>query len=478
MSTDHVSPHSLDPSRRYHFVGIGGIGMSAIAQVLLARGFRVSGSDRQDSPMLDRLRALGAEVWVGHDAVHVRDGDVVVLSDAIKPENPEWRRAAELNLEIVTRADLLGVLANNGRGVAVAGTHGKTTTSGMLALILTEAGMDPTCLLGGELAPLGGNARAGGPLTLVEACEAYESFHSLYPEAAIVTNIEVDHLDHHGTPEHLYESFRQFLRQVRAVAVLNGDDPLLCEMAAIPPRAVQYGMGEGNDYRFADVALGQAPSFTLSAQGRALGRCVLRVPGMHNVSNATGAAALALELGTDFAAVQRALAAFPGMHRRFERVGEINGVALVDDYAHHPTEIRATLAAARGIFPGRIVAVFQPHLYSRTRDMLDEFVEALALADIVLVAPIYAAREAPISGVSHQQLAECIAMLSSALTVHALEECDEAVEILSQALGGESAAGSRFAIPRLGEGDVILTMGAGDIDDVAHALCRGDGGQG
>ncbi|MHB0939759.1 MAG: UDP-N-acetylmuramate--L-alanine ligase [Armatimonadota bacterium] len=456
--------HTLDSSRRYHFVAIGGIGMSAIAQVLLARGFRVSGSDRQASLMLERLRGLGAEVWVGHDAEHVRDGDVVVLSDAIKPDNPEWRRAAELNLPIVKRADMMGTLANSGRGVAVAGTHGKTTTSGMLALILTEAGMDPTCLLGGELAPLGGNARAGGPLTLVEACEAYESFHSLFPEAAIVTNIEVDHLDHHGTPEHLYESFRQFLRQVKSFAVLNGDDPLLREMAAIPPRAVCYGVGQGNDYRFADVTTGMEPSFTLLARGKELGRCALHVPGVHNISNATGAAALALELGADFASVQRALAAFPGMHRRFERVGKVRGVMLVDDYAHHPTEIRATLAAARAAFSGKIVAVFQPHLYSRTRDMMDDFVEALKLADIVLIAPIYAAREAPIPGVSHEQL---VARLGDRIA-YALGEPDAAVEILAQALGG--AADAPFTIPLLEAGDIILTMGAGDIDSVAHAL--------
>jgi len=466
--TDHDMQHTLDSSRRYHFVAIGGIGMSAIAQVLLARGFRVSGSDRQASAILERLRGLGAEVWVGHDADHVREGDVVVLSDAIKPDNPEWRRATELNLPIIKRADLLGTLANSGRGVAVAGTHGKTTTSGMLALILTEAGLDPTCVLGGELTLLGGNARAGGPLTLVEACEAYESFHSLFPDAAIVTNIEVDHLDHHGTPEHLYESFRQFLRQVKSFAVLNGDDPLLREMTGISPRAVCYGAGQGNEYRFTDVIVGMEPSFMLLAHGKELGRCALHVPGVHNVSNATGAAALALELGAGFEDVQRALAAFPGMHRRFERVGKVNGVALVDDYAHHPTEIRATLAAARAAYPGRIVAVFQPHLYSRTRDMLDDFVEALALADIILIAPIYAAREAPIPGVSHQLLAERIAALSGTRIAYALGERDEAVEILAKALG--AAADAPLTLPRLEAGDAILTMGAGDIDSVAHAL--------
>jgi len=474
MNADYMTQLTLDPSRRYHFVAIGGISMSGLAQVLLTRGLRVSGSDRQYSALLDRLRALGAEVWVGHDAAHVREGDVVILSDAIKPDNPEWQRARELGLPILKRAELLGYLVNAGRGVAVAGTHGKTTTSGMLALILVEAGLDPTCLLGGELPLVGGNARMGGPLTLVEACEAYESFLSLYPEAAIVTNIEVDHLDHHGTPEHLYESFRRFLRQVRAVAVLNGDDPLLRDMAAIPPRAVRYGAGEENEYRYADMRLGQAPSFTLLADGRELGRCVLRVPGEHNVSNATGAAALALELGAGFKAVQRALATFPGMHRRFERVGEIAGVALVDDYAHHPTEIRATLAAARGMFSGRLVVAFQPHLYSRTRDMLDAFAGALAPADIVLLAPIYAAREEPIPGIDHRLLAARLAAQPDAPAVYALDDREDAAAMLAHALGRGSAAAGRATLPRLGAGDVIITMGAGDIDHVAHALCAGN----
>ncbi len=304
---------ALDPTHRYHFVAIGGIGMSGIAQILLARGFRVSGSDAKDSPMLERLQRLGAEVSAIHDAAHIHCGDVVVLSDAIKPDNPEWRRAQELALPIVKRADLLGCLFNTAAGSRSAGTHGKTTTSGMLAMMFLEAGLNPSCVLGGELTMLGGNARAGGPLTLVEACEAYNSFLHLTPEAAIVTNIDIDHLDFHHTPEHLYDSFRQFLRQVRSFAVLNGDDPLLREMLGLPPRAVTYGAGGGNNYRYTDVSL-SADAFlhAMARARRALGQLTLRIPGMHNVSNATGAAALALELGVELAAIQRALAAFPG----------------------------------------------------------------------------------------------------------------------------------------------------------------------
>lgn len=447
----------LDPANRYHFVGIGGIGMSAIAQILLARGFRVSGSDAKDSPMLERLHQLGAEVSSGHSAAHLRTGDVVVLSDAIKPDNPEWLHARELALPIVKRADLLACLTNGSRGIAVSGTHGKTTTSGMLAIIFLEAGLDPSCVLGGELTLLGGNARAGSTLMLVEACEAYNSFLRLTPEAAIVTNIEVDHLDFHQTAEHLFESFRQFLRQVRAFAVLNGDDPLLREMVALPPRAVTYGAGAENNYRYTDVATGAAPAFTLWRERAQLGRLSIRIPGIHNVSNATGAAALALECGVELPAIQRALAAFPGMHRRFERVGAKHGVAVVDDYAHHPTEIQATLTAARAAYPGRVVAIFQPHLFSRTRDLLAEFAHALTQADEVLIAPIYPARELPIAGIDHHLLVQRIRALSPALPVTALESLDDAVAQIN-------------ALPPLREGDVIITLGAGDVDRVAHAL--------
>ncbi|MHB9027119.1 MAG: UDP-N-acetylmuramate--L-alanine ligase [Armatimonadota bacterium] len=473
--TEHAKARiALDPSRRYYFVGIGGISMSALAKVLLGRGFRVGGSDARPSALLEQVRALGGEVAVGHDAAQLRQDDVLVLSDAINPENPEWRRAVEWSLPVIKRADLLGHLTNSGRGLAVSGTHGKTTTSGMLALILVEAGLDPTCFLGGELTALGGNLRVGGPLVVVEACEAYNSFLDLIPEAAIVTNIEVDHLHFHGTPEHLYESFRQFLRQVRALAVLNGDDALLREMRAIPPRAITYGLDAGNDYQAVDVRLGADTAFTLRRGGARLGEITLQVPGIHNVSNATGAAALALELGAEFSAVQRALAAFPGMHRRFERVGMCGDVAVVDDYAHHPTEIRVTLAAARAVFPGRITAVFQPHLFSRTRDLLDEFSQAFTQADAVCIAPIYPAREAPIPGVDHRQLAERIAARQPGTPVLALTSLEEAVQILAHAAGVAGGAEQPGLLPSLHNGDVIITIGAGDVDSLARALvqCR------
>jgi UDP-N-acetylmuramate--alanine ligase len=338
-----------------------------------------------------------------------------------------------------------------------------------------EAGYDPTCVLGGEMAPLGGsNARVGGSLTVVEACEAYNSFIQLTPEAAVVTNIEVDHLDFHGTPEHLFDSFARFLGQVRDFAVVNGDDARLRGLADRAPRVVTYGADAGNTYRFAEVALGAEPSFALWRGNARLGTVRLRVPGLHNISNAVGAAALALELGAPMDAVTRALGAFPGMRRRFERLGTCGGVAVVDDYAHHPTEIRATLEAARAAFPGRVVAVFQPHLFSRTRDLLDDFAGALALADVALVLPIYAAREAPIAGVDHTQLVARIRALAPDRAVAGLGGHEEAVALLAHAAGRGVAPAHAHAMRPLSEGDVIFTIGAGDVDRVGHALVAGD----
>ena len=315
-----------------------------------------------------------------------------------------------------------------------------------------------------------GNARAGGDLVLVEACEAFNSFLDLRPLAAIVTNIEVDHLSFHGTPEHLYESFRQFLRQVQGFAVLNGDDKLLARMLALPPHAVTFGTFPQQDYRITGVRLGAESTFVLRHHEEDLGVFTLRVPGLHNIYNAAAAAALACELGAELEAIRRGLAAFPGMHRRFERLGRRGGVEVVDDYAHHPTEIRATLAAARSAFPGRVVAVFQPHLYSRTRDMLEEFAPALALADYLLIAPIYAAREEPIDGITHHLIVERLAHAFPRLPVIALSSLAQGVDILTQATGGSRAPRQASALPTLSAGDVIITIGAGDVDSLAHQL--------
>lgn len=466
-----IQEHILDARHRYFFVAVGGIGMSAIAQVLRAKGFRVAGSDIHDSPLLDRLREEGITIHLGHNAAHLCPDDIVVLSDAIKADNPEWQQALAWGLTILKRADLLGALTNSGQGIAISGTHGKTTTSGMLALIFLEANLDPTCLLGGELTPLGGNARVGGELILVEACEAYNSFLNLRPKIALVTNIEVDHLDFHGNAEHLFDSFRQFLRQTRTLAVVNGDDPILRGMLELAPRTVTFGQEAGNDYCVTDIELSTTPSFTLHHSAGCLGVFTLQVPGKHNILNAAGAAVVALEMGISVQAVRAALAAFPGMHRRFERLGKRGNATIVDDYAHHPTEIIATLTAAREAFPGRIIAVFQPHLFSRTRDLLKDFARALLLADYVLLAPIYPAREAPIPGITHQLLVEQIHAIQPTFAAYSLSSLEECVQILTQTIENSALDEQTIRLPRLQSGDVILTIGAGDINTVAYRLC-------
>lgn len=472
MTDSLITPiqHVLDAQHRYFFVAIGGIGMSAIAQILRARGFRVAGSDIQDSSLLDHLRQYGIEIHIGHDATHLNPDDIIVLSDAIKADNPEWQQALAWGLQIIKRADLLGAVTNAGQGIAVSGTHGKTTSSGMLALIFLEAKLNPTCLLGGELTPLGGNARIGGELILVEACEAYNSFLSLQPEIALVTNIEVDHLDFHGTATHLYDSFRQFLRQTRSLAVVNGDDPMLQTMCDLAPRTVTFGQEASNDYCVTDIELSSTPSFTLYHDACCLGVFTLQVPGKHNILNAAGAAVVALEMGISVQAVRAALAAFPGMHRRFERLGTRGHATIVDDYAHHPTEIIATITAAREAFPGRIIAVFQPHLFSRTRDLLQEFARALMLADYVILAPIYPAREAPIPGITHQLLVEQIHAIQPTFAAYSVASLEECVQILTQTIENSAGDEQSIPLPRLQSGDVIITIGAGDINSVGYRL--------
>lgn len=469
MSEQRATLLASDRKHRYHFIAIGGIGMSALAQILLARGYKISGCDMKDSAILHRLAAAGAEVTIGHDPEHLQSGDIVICSDAVKADNCELMHAREMGLTIYKRADLLGALTNESHGIAVSGTHGKTTSSGMLATILIEADMEPTCVLGGELPQLQSNACNGGELVLVEACEAYDSFLDLYPEAALITNIEVDHLDHHGTPEHVYDSFRQFLRQVKAFAVINGDDQLLNSMREIPPRAVSFGLQAGNDYRICEVENGANPTFTLQCPGGKAVKISLRVPGLHNISNAAGAAALSLEIGADIAAVQRGLANFPGMHRRFEIIGAKAGITIVDDYAHHPTEVRATLAAARAAFNGRIIAIFQPHLYSRTRDFLADFAQAFIDADYLMVAPIYGARELPVPGISHELLVAQAQQFMPAEKVISLASLHEAVDIIINSYLMRDKMVEPGNVP-LSSGDLIITLGAGDVDIVAREI--------
>lgn len=473
--------------RNVHFVGIGGAGMSAIAQVLLHRGVNVSGSDAAASPRTAMIEGLGGQVYIGHKAEHVGDADVVVVSSAVPPDNPEVMEARRRGIPLWPRARMLGQLMVGRHGVAIAGTHGKTTTTSMAGFILDQAGLDPTVLIGGELPAFRSNARIGrGEHTVVEADESDRSLLLLSPRTALVTNIEADHLERFAGIEDIQETFRTFLRRLPAdgLAVLCGDDERARQLAASAPCPVvlyeaEDDLGEpvslssgsqrardgqrargrrlhpaARRYVARDVRLKPFGSnFVLWADEQPLGAVSLQVPGRHNMVNALGAAALALELGVPFLAVQRALKAFQGPKRRFELMGEAAGVMVVDDYAHHPTEIKAALAAARAT-GRRVVAAFQPHRYTRTQKLMAEFADSFGDADVVALTDIYAAGEAPIPGVDAAALATGIrqAKGTGVIVVPSLAE-----------LARELAARTR-------PGDLVLTMGAGNVRDAAAML--------
>jgi UDP-N-acetylmuramate--alanine ligase len=439
-------------------MGIGGIGMSALAQALLARGERVSGCDLHASPLTAKLKGLGIRFSEGHDPAHVAGAGRVVVSDAIRPDNPELLRARELGLPVLRRSTLVGELMRERRGIAVAGTHGKTTTTAMIGLILDGAGLDPTVLIGGELPAFGGNARIGrGEFLVAEACEAYESFLDLEPEVAVLTNVEAEHLDHHGTEQALLQSFATFLGRVRPRGhiVFCADDPHARGLAAgAAAETISYAVGREADFHAAEISDdGMGMTFTLI---HPRGRMALRlaIPGRHNVANAVGAAAACAIVGVSAEQSARILESYTGVERRFQVTATAAGVTVVDDYAHHPTEIRAVIAAARPRCPGQLVVVFQPHLYSRTRDFLDGFADALSAADEVIVTDIYAAREEPLAGVSGGSVV-------AALRARGKEKARY------QANKDDVAA---WLTRHLSDGDWVLVLGAGDIGSVAEDL--------
>ncbi len=444
----------LTAPRTVHVVGIGGAGMSAIATVLARMGHRVSGSDLKDSPALERLRLLGIDARVGHVADHVPAGvDAVVASTAIPASNPEVAAAAERGIVVLRRAEALRALVATRRSIAVAGSHGKTTTSSMLALVLRAAGWHPSFLIGGDLNEVGTNAAYDdGEWLVVEADESDGTFLELAPEAAIVTNVEPDHLDHYGGFDALVAAFRRFLDEVPGVRVVCIDDPIAAELASAVAGTRTYGWDERADYRVVDyVGDRRGSRFALRRGDEVLGVVELPVPGRHNVLNAVGAASLALELGVPFEAVTRALGGFGGVARRFQFRGEIDGVTLVDDYAHLPTEVSAMLRAAREGGWRRVIAVFQPHRYSRTERLWQDFADAFVDADTVILTDVYSAGETPRPGVSGRLV------LRAVLDAHpetAVTYLPRRTDLVHHAL--------RNARP----GDVVLTLGAGDLTTV------------
>ena len=438
----------LDSIRHIHFVGIGGIGMSALALLLKQQGKSVSGSDQQESALLDTLRVAQIDVHIGHIAEHAQKADLVVYSSAVKPDNPERAFAETHHIPEIRRAELLGqIAAGYNHTIAVAGTHGKTTTTGLCGQILVAANLDPGILVGGILPNLKSNLRLGSQEHIVVEADEYDrSFLALTPDRIIVTSLEADHLDIYKDLQDVRDTFLQFISKMDqgGILVLQGDDSELKDLAERSPHPViSYGLST-TDYQAIDLQMNAFTStFRVLHKGQNLGQIKLAMPGEHNVMNALGACAMSHQMGIAFEFIKSGLESFRGVERRFQFKGEQNGVQFIDDYAHHPSELAATLHAARSGWPNsRVIAVFQPHLYSRTRDFAEEFAAALSLADIAILTDLYPAREAPIPGVS----SDLILKANSKLELHAT------IEGVHTAL-----------VPRLQAGDLVITMGAGDI---------------
>jgi UDP-N-acetylmuramate--alanine ligase len=443
-----------------HFAGIGGIGMSGIAEVLLNLGYEISGSDLKLSPTTDRLARLGATVYEGHRAENVAGAKALVVSSAVEESNPEVQEARRLQIPVIPRGELLAELMRLKYGIAVAGSHGKTTTTSMIATILSHAAVDPTVVVGGKVAAMGGtNARVGkSDFLVVEADESDGSFLKLSPIFAIVTNIDREHLDHYVNLDAIRTAFTDFVNKVPfygAAVVCLDDENVQSILPAIKRRTITYGRNTQADYQPTVRESADFHScFTLRSRTADLGEFYLNIPGEHNVLNATAAIAVALELHVELDTIRAGLRQFTGVGRRFEVRGVVNGVTVVDDYGHHPTEIRATLAAARSCCHGKMHVLFQPHRYTRTYHLQDEFARAFHQADRVLVLDIYAASEKPIEGVTSEALVERMRQFGHRGAEYA----------------GSNAAGVEAIVAGVEKGDMILTLGAGSVSQLGDRI--------
>jgi UDP-N-acetylmuramate--alanine ligase len=451
--------------QRVHFVGIGGIGMSGIAEVLLNLGYKVSGSDLKSSAITERLASMGAQVFEGHKADNITGAEVVVTSSAVPSNNPEVEQARVLHIPVIPRAEMLAELMRLNYGIAVAGMHGKTTTTSMVAAVLAGGGLDPTVVVGGRVDAMGSNARLGKSQYLVaEADESDRSFLKLFPVLAIVTNIDREHMDCYRNMRNVKRAFLDFMDQVPfygLVVVSNDDAHLRRLLPQVRRRTISYGTRRGSDFHIKVIECGAISEnnqpisrFEVTYKGRSLGEFRLHVPGVHNIRNATAAIAVGLGLDISLEEIRTALANFRGVDRRFQLRGKAGGVTVIDDYGHHPTEIRATLAAARQCGYQRIHVVFEPHRYTRTRDLIEEFATAFEDADSVLVLDIYPASEKPIEGVSGEGLARHIQQAGKT-EVRYVASFQEAAESV--------AAQAR-------EKDMILTLGAGSVSQLGPMI--------
>ena len=440
--------------KKIHMVGIGGIGMSGIAEILLDLGFEVSGSDQQLSETTKRLEQLGARVYKGHSASNLDEADVVVYSSAVHPDNPEIVSAAERKIPIIRRAEMLAELMRTKYGIAIAGTHGKTTTTSMTSLVLMEGGLDPTVIVGGKLSSFGGtNARLGhGEFIVVEADEFDRSFLRLTPTIAAITTLEREHLDIYTDLEDIKRAFVEFANKVPfyGFVILCLDEPSIQEIIPeIRKKIITYGLNAQSDLRASGISFdAKRTSYRLSYKGKDMGIINLNVPGLHNIKNSMAAIGIGLELGIDFEKVKKAIESFSGVYRRLEIKGEVDGIMVIDDYAHHPTEVQASLSALKsGWQDRRVIAVFQPHLYSRTKDFHEEFGRSFFNADILIVTEIYPAREEPIQGVSGELIINDARSFGHR-EAYFVPEKTSIPEFLSKIVKS---------------GDIVITMGAGDI---------------
>ena len=433
-----------------HFIGIGGISMSGLAEILLQEGFTVSGSDSKESPLTDHLTAKGAQIFYGQRASNIIEGiDLVVYTAAIHPDNPEFSCAVEKGIPTMTRADLLGqIMKNYQTPIAVAGTHGKTTTTSMASHILMEGNFDPTITVGGILPAIGGNLRVGNS----------NSFLSFFPKISIILNIDADHLDFFKDIDDIRHSFRLFAQKLPAdgTLIINSDTPSYEEIIRdLPCEVITYGLKSSAQYQAEDITYNELghPSFVCKRNGKVIGQFSLSVPGIHNVSNALAVIALGIKLNMNLEDIQKGILQFTGTDRRFQYKGKIGDVTIIDDYAHHPTEIKATLTAAKKYPHEKTWCVFQPHTYTRTKALLHDFAEALTMADHVVLADIYAAREKNTIGISSRDLQECILKLGTPCEY--FPTFDEIENYLLE-----------NCIP----GDLLITMGAGDVVKIGENL--------
>ncbi|SJZ35584.1 UDP-N-acetylmuramate--L-alanine ligase [Selenihalanaerobacter shriftii] len=449
----------MEGKDRIHLIGVGGIGMSGIANLLIDLDYEVSGSDLKDSEIIFKLRSKGAQIHIGHSAENIEEVDIVVFSSAIPEDNPELLEAKEKGLPILKRAEMVAKLMKRQKGIAISGTHGKTTTTSMLTTVLEKNNLDPTVLIGGELDLINGNAKLGnGDYFITEADESDGSLLFMDPETGVVTNIEADHLDYYGSKEAIKDTFIKFLNKLPATGtgiVCLDDEEIIEIVEEIDNDLITYGLNDEANLVAKDVELKKFGSISkIYYQGKKLGKLKLNVPGEHNLTNALATIGIGLHIGLNFEEINSALEEFIGVGRRFEKKGSYRGAVIVDDYAHHPTEIKATLKATKNMNFDRIIAIFQPHRYTRTQFLLEEFSKAFNDADEIIITDIYSAGETPIPGINSEKLVDLIKE-STFTKVRLISELDEIYEYLKSMTEA---------------GDLILTLGAGNIYKVGERL--------